>query len=183
MQGDSRRQVDTPGVRAALEANRAQLEVMRSRLLGKVPAPVPGPVSRPQDRAQDVAQTPKQGYGDGNRGSCPDPSGARSNPVYGEASGRLPGGVVSRSSGVHSGSSPGLCVEKPSHAAGSERSSLMLDKISSHHRTHNHQGGPAVVLRLPFSNPCCRHRLRCQGSSPRITTPSMPMPSEPPLPT
>ncbi|KFM24916.1 Gamma-tubulin complex component 2 [Auxenochlorella protothecoides] len=39
MQGDSRRQVDTPGVRAALEANRAQLEVMRSRLLGKTPLP------------------------------------------------------------------------------------------------------------------------------------------------
>ncbi|RMZ52722.1 hypothetical protein APUTEX25_000841 [Auxenochlorella protothecoides] len=41
MQGDSRRQVDTPGVRAALEANRAQLEVMRSRLLGKAQTPLP----------------------------------------------------------------------------------------------------------------------------------------------
>lgn len=83
MRESGRRSVDNPGVRAALEANRAQMDSMRSRLLGKVPAPlqppgVPRQSGEPSgsgtasERAAETAQAMEHH------------SSSRSNPFYGE---------------------------------------------------------------------------------------------------
>lgn len=83
MRESGRRSVDNPEVRAALEANRAQMDSMRSRLLGKVPAPLQQSGVPRQSGDSSGSGTALERAAEG-AGAMEHHSSSRSNPFYGE---------------------------------------------------------------------------------------------------